>query len=94
MLRELLEEVVSVPDVLLVVRAGGAVSEIRSNSLRVRQKGSWITVGESDGPCHMHVNADLVRTARFVEEERPGRTSFSVRFLDGAGGAGAGRVLY
>lgn len=85
MLKDILADVVSVPDVLLIVRANGAVSEIRGNSLGVRQNDKWITIGDSDGPCHMHVNADLVRRAKFIEEERPGRTSFSVRFLDGSG---------
>ena len=59
MLFELLSEIVSVDDVLLIVKSGGAVSEIRSNSLEIRQKDKWITIGSNDGPAHMHVDSDL-----------------------------------
>lgn len=84
-LKDILSELASVPDVLLVVRAGGVVSEIRSGSMVVRQKGKWITIGDNDGPCHMHVDAERVRSARFVEERKAERTSFSVQFFDGPG---------
>ncbi len=83
LLLEILSEIVKVDDVLLVVRGNGAVGEIRSNSLAVRQKDRWITIGSNDGPAHMHVDSERVRSAEFVVEERPGRTSYSVRFFDG-----------
>ena len=38
MLKELLSDIISVDDVLLVVKSNGATSEMRSNSLRIRQK--------------------------------------------------------
>ncbi|SVC71074.1 uncharacterized protein METZ01_LOCUS323928, partial [marine metagenome] len=38
--------------------------------------------GDNDGPCHMHVNSELVKKAKFIEEEKIERTSFSVRFFD------------
>lgn len=85
MLLELLSEIVRIDDVLLIVKSGGAVSEVRSNSLGIRQKDRWITIGSNDGPAHMHVDSDQVRYARFVREERPGRTSYSVRFFDADG---------
>lgn len=83
MLFELLSEIVRVDDVLLIVKSGGAVSEIRSDSLEISQKDRWITIGSNDGPAHMHVDSEQIRSARFVQEERPGRTSYSVRFFDG-----------
>lgn len=82
---ELLSGLVKVDGVLLVVRSGGAVSEIRSDSLGVRQGDRWITVGPGDGPAHMHVDPGQIRSAGFVLEERSGRTSYSVRFYDGQG---------
>ncbi|MFB5645922.1 MAG: ChuX/HutX family heme-like substrate-binding protein [Nitrosopumilaceae archaeon] len=82
MLKEILSEILKVDDVLFVVKGGGAVSEIRSNSLGIRQKDQWITIGENDGPCHMHINSDLIKKAQFITEEKPERTSFSVRFFD------------
>jgi len=82
MLMQILSDILEVDDVLFVIKGGGAVSEIRSNSLSIRQKDQWITIGENDGPCHMHINSDLIKKAKFVMEEKPERTSFSVRFFD------------
>ena len=85
MLKEILSDILEVYDVLFVIKGGGAVSEIRSNSLSIRQKDQWITIGENDGPCHMHINSDTIKKAQFVTEEKPERTSFSVRFFDDKG---------
>ncbi len=82
LLLELLSDIVKIDDVLLIVRNVGAVSEVRSNSLSIRQKEKWITIGDNDGPAHMHINSELIKSAEFVQEEKPERTSFSVRFFD------------
>lgn len=81
MLLELLSDLVKIDDVLLIVKNRGAVSEVRS-PLSIRQKEKWITAGDNDGPAHLHVNSELIKSAEFVEEEKPERTSFSVRFFD------------
>jgi len=82
MLKELLSDIISVEDVLLVVKSNGATSEMRSNSLNIRQKDQWITIGDNDGPCHMHINPYMIKHAEFMMEEKPERISFSVRFFD------------
>ncbi len=82
MLLELLSDIVKVDDVLLIIRNDGAVSEVRSNSLSIRQKEKWITIGDNDGPAHMHIDSELIKSAEFVQEEKPDRTSFSVRFFN------------
>jgi len=82
MLLELLSDLVKIDDILLIIKNGGAVSEIRSNSLSIRQKEKWITIGDNDGPAHMHINSELIKSAEFVQEEKPERTSFSVRFFN------------
>ena len=82
MLKELLSDIISVEDVLLVVKSNGATSEMRSNSLNIRQKDQWITIGDNDGPCHMHINPYMIKHAEFMMEEKPDRISFSVRFFD------------
>lgn len=82
MLLELFSDLLKIDDLLFVVKSEGATSEIRSNSLGVRQKEKWITIGENDGPCHMHINSELVKYAQFITEEKPERTSYSVRFFD------------
>ena len=82
MLKDLLSDIISIDDVLLIVKSNGATSEMRSNSLSIKQKDQWITIGDNDGPCHMHVNHDMIKNAEFIVEEKPERTSFSVRFFD------------
>lgn len=82
MVIDMLSDIIKIPDVLLVVKNGSAVSEIRSNMLGIKQKDKWITIGDNDGPAHMHLNSDLLTHAEFIKEEKPERISFSVRFFD------------
>lgn len=82
MLNEILSDLLKVDDVLFVIKSEGTVGEIRSNSLDIKQKDQWITIGDNDGPCHMHINSEIIKYAKFVTEEKPERTSFSVRFFD------------
>ena len=82
MLFDLLSDLVRIDDILLIVRNEGAVSEVRSNSLSIRQKEKWITIGDNDGPAHVHIDSELIKSAEFVREEKPERTSFSVRFFN------------
>ena len=81
LLLELLSDLVKIDDILLIVKNSGAVSEVRS-PLSIRQKEKWITIGDNDGPAHLHVNSELIKSAEFIEEVKPDRTSFSVRFFD------------
>ena len=82
MLLELLSDLVKIDDILFIVKNNGAISEVKSNSLTIRQKEKWITIGDNDGPAHMHIDSSLVKSALFIQEEKPERTSFSVRFFD------------
>ncbi len=82
MLFELLSDIIKVDDVLLITKNIGATCEIRSNSLTIRQKEKWITIGDNDGPGHMHINSEIIKSAEFIQEQRPDKISFSVRFFD------------
>ncbi|QLH02441.1 hypothetical protein C5F47_02115 [Nitrosopumilus cobalaminigenes] len=84
MLLELLSDLIKIDDTLLIVKNSGAISEVRG-PLSIRQKEKWITIGENDGPAHLHVNSELIKSAEFVQEEKPERTSFSVHFFDESG---------
>ena len=79
---ELLSDIIKVDDVLLITKNIGTTCEIRSNSLTIRQKEKWITIGDNDGPAHMHINSEMIKSAEFVKEQRPDRISFSIRFFD------------
>jgi putative heme iron utilization protein len=82
LLFDILSDLVKIDDVLLIIKNNAAVSETRSNSLSIRQKEKWITIGDNEGPSHMHINSELITSAEFVEEQKPERTSFSVGFFD------------
>jgi len=82
LLFELLSDIIKIDDVLLITKNIGATCEIRSNSLTIRQKEKWITIGDNDGPAHMHINSEIIKSAEFVKEQRPDRISFSIRFFD------------
>ena len=85
MLLDILSDLVKIDDILFIIKNDGAVSEIRSNSLSIRQKEKWITIGDNVGPAHMHINSELIKSAEFVQEEKIERTSFSVRFFNNNG---------
>jgi putative heme iron utilization protein len=82
LLFDILSDLLKIDDILLIIKNNAAVSEIRSNYLHIKQKEKWITIGDNDSPAHIHINAELIRIAKFIEEEKPDRTSFSVQFFD------------
>ncbi len=82
MLKQIFDDLLKIDDILIVVKNQGAVSEIKSGFLSIRQKDNWITIGDDKGPCHMHINADQISKARFVIEDKTERTSYSVMFFD------------
>ncbi len=82
LLFEILSDLVKIDDILLIVKNTSATSEIKSNSLNIKQRENWVTIGDNDDPAHMHINSEMIKTIKFVQEERPERVSFSVRFFD------------
>jgi putative heme iron utilization protein len=82
MLKDLLSDIIKIDDVLVIVRSEGAIVEMRSNSITISQKDKWITLGDNDGPCHMHIDSSIISEARFVKEQKTDRISYSIRFFD------------
>jgi putative heme iron utilization protein len=85
LLFEILSDLVKIEDILLIVKNTSATSEIKSNSLNIKQREKWITIGNNDDPAHLHINSEMIKTIEFIQEKRPERTSFSVRFFDDNG---------
>ncbi|NOQ44851.1 MAG: hypothetical protein GQ471_04255 [Nitrosopumilus sp.] len=85
MLFEILSDLVKIEDILLIVKNTSATSEIKSNSLSIKQREKWITIGNNDDPAHLHINSEMIKTIEFIQEKRPERISFSVRFFDDGG---------
>ena len=82
MLKDLLSDIIKINDVLIILRSEGAIIEMRSNSLTISQKDKWITLGDNDGPCHMHIDSSMISEARFIKEQKTDRISYSIRFFD------------
>lgn len=82
MLYEILSDLVNIKDILLIVKNTAATSEIKTNNLSIRQNEKWITLGSNNDPAHMHINSEMIKSIKFIEEKKPERTSFSVRFYD------------
>ena len=82
LLYEILSDLIKIEDLLFVVKNSSATSEIRSNSLSIKKHEKWITLGKNDDPAHMHVNSEMIKSIKFIQEEKPERTSYSVRFFD------------
>lgn len=82
MLKDLLSDIIKIDDVLVIVRSEGAIVEMRSNSITISQKDKWITLGDNDGPCHMHIDSSIISEARFIKEQKTDRISYSIRFFD------------
>ena len=85
LLFDVLSDLVKIDDVLFILKNNAAISEIKSNSLNIRQKEKWITIGDNDGPAHMHINSESIKSAKFVQEPKSERISFSIRFFDETG---------
>ena len=85
LLFEILSDLVKIEDILLIVKNTSATSEIKSNSLNIKQRENWITIGNNDDPAHLHINSEMIKTIEFIQEKRPERISFSVRFFDDDG---------
>jgi putative heme iron utilization protein len=85
LLFEILSDIVKIEDILLIVKNTSATSEIKSNSLNIKQRENWITIGNNDDPAHIHINSEMIKNIEFIQEKRPERISFSVRFFDREG---------
>jgi putative heme iron utilization protein len=82
LLYEILSDLVHIKDILLIVKNSSATSEIKTNNLSIKQNEKWITIGSNDDPAHLHINSEMIKSIKFIEEKKPERTSFSVRFYD------------
>jgi len=86
MLEDLLRDIVKEENVLMSLNTGGAIIEMRaSKDLPFRVNENWITVGDDQGLCHMHVNKKEVNGVRFVKEDKQTRISYSIRLLNAKG---------
>ena len=82
MLYEILSDLINVENLLFVIKNSSATSEIKSNNLNIKRHEKWITLGQNEDPAHMHLDSEKIKSIKFVREEKPDRTSFSIRFFN------------
>ncbi len=82
MLFELLSDLIQIDEILFIVKNPGIICEVRNNSLSIKQKEKWITIGNNDDPAHIHIDSELIKYAKFVNETKSERVSFSVQFFN------------
>ena len=70
LLFEILSDLVKIEDILLIVKNTSATSEIKSNSLSIRQREKWITIGNNDDPAHLHINSEMIKSIEFIQEKK------------------------
>jgi len=86
MLEDLIRDILNEENMLLSVSTGGAVIEMRiNNDLPFKVRENWMTIGDNNGPCHMHINKKEVKEVRFIKEEKQNRISYSIRLMNTRG---------
>lgn len=86
MLVDLLRDIVKEDNIIVSVNTGGAIIEMRvSKDLPFRARENWITIGDDQVQCHMHINRNEINEVKFVKEEKQNRTSYSIRLLNAKG---------
>ena len=81
LLYDFLSDLIKIDNILLIVKNNGVVSEIKAPN-KIKHKEKWITIGENDDPAHLHINSELINSAKFIQEEKPQRVSYSIHFYD------------
>ena len=69
---------------MISVKSDGAVAEVKlEKGLPFRIREQWATLGDENGPWHLHINIEETKKARFITETMTnGRNSYSIRFFN------------
>ncbi len=69
---------------MISVKSDGAVAEVKlEKGLPFRIREQWATLGDENGPWHLHINIEETKKAKFIIETMAnGRNSYSIRFFN------------
>jgi putative heme iron utilization protein len=69
---------------MISVKSDGAVAEVKlEKGLLFRIREQWTTLGDENGPWHLHINIEETKKAKFIIETMAnGRNSYSIRFFN------------
>jgi putative heme iron utilization protein len=69
---------------MISVKSDGAVAEVKlEKGLPFKIREQWATLGDENGPWHLHINIEETKKAKFITERMAnGRNSYSIRFFN------------
>jgi len=87
LIKELISDILNLDDIMFSVNSGCGICEVKTErGLPIRTNDKWMTIGNEDKSWHIHLNLELVTTAKFVIETRQsGMKGYSIRFYDSKG---------
>src|SRR3954467_5975111 len=80
----IINDVLLLDNTMISVKSDGAVAEVKlEKGLPFRIREQWATLGDENGPWHLHINIEETKKAKFITETRAnGRNSYSIRFFN------------
>ncbi len=83
----LISDILDCDDILLSINSGSGICEGRiEKGMPFKIMDKWATIGDENGPWHIHVDIEKVKEAKFIQEPRAdGKNSYSVRLFDKEG---------
>jgi putative heme iron utilization protein len=87
LIKELISDILNLDDIMFSVNSGSGICEVKTErGLPIQVNDKWMTIGYEDKSWHIHLNLELVTTAKFVVETRQsGMNGYSIRFFDSTG---------
>ncbi len=84
---DLISDILDCDDILLSINSGSGICEGRiEKGMPFKIMDKWATIGDENGPWHIHVDIEKVKEAKFIQEPRAdGKNSYSVRLFDKEG---------
>lgn len=82
--KSIINDALLLDNTMISVKSDGAVAEVKlEKGLPFKIREQWATLGDENGPWHLHINIEETKKARFITETMAnGRNSYSIRFLN------------
>lgn len=82
--KSIINDALLLDNTMISVKSDGAVAEVKlEKGLPFKIREQWATLGDENGPWHLHINIEETKKARFITETMAnGRNSYSIRFFN------------
>ena len=80
----IIQDALLLDNTMISVKSDGAIAEVKlEKGLPFKIREQWATLGDENGPWHLHINIEESKKARFIIETMAnGRNSYSIRFFN------------